>query len=105
MAEKGNYRHFMLKEIYEQSETTGRTLSYYIDDFRAKTNIPEELDFSKFDRIIIIACGTAFYAGMVAKYWFEQIAGIAVDIDVASEFRYRKPVPVSYTHLTLPTKA
>ncbi len=92
MAEKGNYRHFMLKEIYEQSETTGRTLSYYIDDFRGQTHIPEELDFTKFDRIIIIACGTAFYAGMVAKYWFEQVAGIAVDIDIASEFRYRKPV-------------
>ena len=92
MAEKGNYRHFMLKEIYEQSETTGRTLSYYIDDFRGKTNIPETLDFTKFDRIIIIACGTAFYAGMVAKYWFEQVAGLAVDIDIASEFRYRKPV-------------
>jgi len=92
MAEKGNYRHFMLKEIYEQSETTGRTLSYYIDDFRGETHIPEELDFTKFDRIIIIACGTAFYAGMVAKYWFEQVAGIAVDIDIASEFRYRKPV-------------
>jgi len=92
MAEKGNYRHFMLKEIYEQSETTGRTLSNYIDDFRSEPNVPEALNFTEFDRIIIIACGTAYYAGMVAKYWFEQIAGLAVDIDVASEFRYRQPV-------------
>jgi len=92
MAEKGNYRHFMLKEIYEQSETTGRTLSNYIDDFRSEPNVPEALNFAEFDRIIIIACGTAYYAGMVAKYWFEQIAGLAVDIDVASEFRYRQPV-------------
>jgi len=92
MAEKGNYRHFMLKEIYEQSETTGRTLSNYIDDFRSEPNVPEALNFAEFDRIIIIACGTAYYAGMVAKYWFEQIAGLAVDIDVASEFRYRQPI-------------
>jgi len=92
MAEKGNYRHFMLKEIYEQPETIGRTLSNYIDEYRLGANVPAELDFSKFDRIIIIACGTACYAGMVAKYWFEQVAGLAVDVDIASEFRYRKPV-------------
>ena len=54
--------------------------------------MPEELDFSDIDRVIIIACGTACYAGMVAKYWFEQVAGLAVDVDIASEFRYRKPV-------------
>ena len=92
MAEKGNYRHFMLKEIYEQPETIGRTLSNYIDEYRLGANVPEELDFSQFDRVIIIACGTACYAGMVAKYWFEQVAGLAVDVDIASEFRYRKPV-------------
>ena len=92
MAEKGNYRHFMLKEIYEQPETIGRTLSNYIDEYRLGANVPAELDFAKFDRIIIIACGTACYAGMVAKYWFEQVAGLAVDVDIASEFRYRKPV-------------
>jgi len=92
MAEKGNFRHFMLKEIYEQPETIGRTLSNYIDEFRLEADIPAELDFKAFDRVIIIACGTACYAGMVAKYWFEQIAGIAVDVDIASEFRYRKPV-------------
>jgi len=92
MAEKGNYRHFMLKEIYEQPETIGRTLSNYIDEYRLGANVPPELDFSEFDRVIIIACGTACYAGMVAKYWFEQVAGLAVDVDIASEFRYRKPV-------------
>ena len=92
MAEKGNYRHFMLKEIYEQPETVGRTMSNYIDDFRLTANIPEALDFKQIDRVVLIACGTAYYAAMVAKYWFEQLAGIAVDVDVASEFRYRKPV-------------
>ena len=92
MAEKGNYRHFMLKEIYEQPETIGRTLSNYIDEYRLSANVPAELDFAQFYRVIIIACGTACYAGMVAKYWFEQVAGLAVDVDIASEFRYRKPV-------------
>jgi len=92
MAEKGNYRHFMLKEMYEQPETIGRTLANYIDEYRLSSNMPDDLDFSEIDRVIIIACGTACYAGMVAKYWFEQVAGLAVDVDIASEFRYRKPV-------------
>ena len=92
MAEKGNYRHFMLKEIYEQPETVTQTLGNYVDEFRLSANIPDSVDFKDFDRVIIIACGTACYAGMVAKYWFEQVAGLAVDIDVASEFRYRRPV-------------
>ena len=92
IAEKGNYRHFMLKEIYEQSETVGRTLSQYIMGQKISDNLPDALNFTDIDRIIIVACGTASYAGMVAKYWFEQYAGIAVDVDIASEFRYRKPV-------------
>ena len=92
VAEKGNYRHFMLKEIYEQPETVGRTMINYIDELRLTADAPVELDFTDINRIIIIACGTACYAAMVAKYWFEQIAGIAVDVDVASEFRYRNPV-------------
>ena len=92
MAEKGNYRHFMLKEINEQPETVGRTLSNYIDGFHVKADLPSELSFADVDRVIIVACGTASYAGMVAKYWFEQYANLAVDIDIASEFRYRKPV-------------
>ena len=92
MAEKGNYRHFMLKEMYEQPETIGRTLTNYIDEYRLTSDMPDELNFSEIDRVIIIACGTACYAAMVAKYWFEQVAGLAVDVDIASEFRYRKPV-------------
>jgi glucosamine--fructose-6-phosphate aminotransferase (isomerizing) len=92
MAEKGNFRHFMLKEIYEQPETITQTLTNYVDEFRLSADMPKTLDFTEFNRVVIIACGTAFYAGMVAKYWFEQTAGLAVDIDVASEFRYRQPV-------------
>ena len=96
VAEKGKYPHFMLKEVYEQPEILTRTLGHYLNTDRTRpvngTDIAPALDFTKFDRIILIACGTAYYAGAVAKYWFEQVAGIAVDIDVASEFRYRRPV-------------
>ena len=96
LAEKGKYAHFMLKEIYEQPDTVTRSLAHYLDSKRERplkgTDLADALDFSKFDRIILIACGTAYYAGVVAKYWFEQVAGLAVDIDVASEFRYRRPV-------------
>lgn len=91
-AEKGNFPHFMLKEIYQQPETVTRTLETYLGASRQTAKVPAELDFTRIDRVIIIACGTAYYAGMVAKYWFEQVAGLPVDIDVASEFRYRKPV-------------
>jgi len=96
-AEKGNHRHFMQKEIYEQPDFAGRTISAYVDAFELKAVLPSRpgkktLDFTKFDRIQIVACGTAYYAGFVAKYWFEQIAGIVTDVDVASEFRYRDPV-------------
>ncbi len=96
LSEKGKYAHYMLKEIYEQPDTVTRTLAHYLDASHARpvkgTDLAEALDFSQFDRIILIACGTAYYAGVVAKYWFEQVAGLAVDIDVASEFRYRRPV-------------
>ena len=91
MAEKGNYRHFMLKEIHEQPETIGRTLGIYINNYNLSPVVTENLDFKSIDRIILIACGTANYACLVAKYWFEQIAGIPVEVDIASEFRYRKP--------------
>ncbi len=95
-AEKGNYRHFMLKEIYEQPETTAHTLTHYIDAFNHKVKTEEELklkglDFNKVERVSLIACGTAAYAAEVGKYWFEQLAGLPTDVDVASEFRYRKP--------------
>ncbi|MDG1665546.1 MAG: glutamine--fructose-6-phosphate transaminase (isomerizing) [Hellea sp.] len=91
MAEKGNYRHFMLKEIHEQPETIGRTLGIYINDYTLSPVVTDNLDFKSIDRVILIACGTANYACLVAKYWFEQIAGIPVEVDIASEFRYRKP--------------
>ncbi len=96
-AEKGNYRHFMQKEIYEQPDFAGRTISAYVDAFDLKVALPSRpgkkpIDFSRIERIQIVACGTAYYAGFVAKYWFEQIAGIVADVDVASEFRYRDPV-------------
>jgi glucosamine--fructose-6-phosphate aminotransferase (isomerizing) len=104
-AEKGNYRHFMQKEIYEQPDFSSRTISAYVDAFDLKVSLPERpgkktIDFAKIDRIQIVACGTAYYAGYVAKYWFEQIAGIVTDVDVASEFRYRDPV-LSKTTLAL----
>jgi len=96
IAEKGKYEHFMLKEIYEQPDIIARTLTHYLDASLTGPidgkDLAPALDFKQFDRIILIACGTAYYAGVVAKYWFEQVAGLAVDIDVASEFRYRRPV-------------
>lgn len=92
VANKGEYAHFMLKEIHEQPETLARTLSHYLDLSEMRVDIPDGLDFSEIDRVIIVACGTAFIASMVAKYMFEQIAAIPVDIDIASEFRYRDPV-------------
>src|SRR5262245_40353180 len=96
-AEKGNHRHFMQKEIYEQPDFAGRTISAYVDAYDLKVALParpgkKTLDFKKYDRVQIVACGTAYYAGFVAKFWFEQVAGLVTDIDVASEFRYRDPV-------------
>ena len=90
LAEKGNYRHFMAKEIHEQPEVIARTLSHYIDVAAGTVRhsaVP--VDFAKLRRLSISACGTAFYAGMVARYWFERLARLPVDLDVASEFRYR----------------
>lgn len=92
IADKGSFDHFMLKEIHEQPETLARTLSHYLDLTDLSVALPDGLDFNGVSRISIVACGTAFYAGMVGQYLFEQIAGIAVDIDIASEFRYRAPV-------------
>ena len=92
MAEKGNYRHFMLKEIHQQPETITRTLAHYLDEFAQMPDAPEGLDLAGVERLCLVACGTAAYAGEVAKYWFEQVARLAVDVDIASEFRYRQPV-------------
>ena len=90
--EKGNFRHFMQKEIYEQPETTGRTITRYVNAFDEKVEMPDldGVDLAA-DSAIVIGCGTAHYAGRVAEYWLEQIAGLAVETDIASEFRYRKP--------------
>ncbi|MCX5479847.1 glutamine--fructose-6-phosphate transaminase (isomerizing) [Kaistia geumhonensis] len=90
VADKGNHRHFMVKEIHEQPEVTGRTLAHYLDLAEGRARPPEGIDFSRIDRLSITACGTAFYAGFVAKYWFERFARLPVDIDIASEFRYRE---------------
>ncbi|MCK2057250.1 glutamine--fructose-6-phosphate transaminase (isomerizing) [Methylobacterium sp. 37f] len=100
--EKGNHRHFMAKEIHEQPEVVGRTLAHYVDLANGRVALPEALpfDFAKLSRISITACGTAYYAGLVAKYWFESLARLPVEIDVASEARYREP-PLDRDGLTL----
>ena len=91
--EKGNYRHFMQKEIFEQPTVVAQTLSSYLRQADNSVALPQfDFDISSVRRVTIVACGTSFYAGMVAKYWFEQFARVPVDIDVASEFRYRDPV-------------
>ena len=90
---KGNHRHYMLKEIYEQPIVVAQTLRSYLQRMEDKVTLPiPDFDLSAIRRVTIVACGTSFYAGMVAKYWFEQFARVPVDIDVASEFRYRQPV-------------
>ncbi|MBX9729376.1 MAG: glutamine--fructose-6-phosphate transaminase (isomerizing), partial [Sphingopyxis sp.] len=91
--EKGPYRHFMQKEIFEQPTVVAQTLQSYIRPVEQTVALPQmDIDLSAIERITIVACGTSFYAGMVVKYWFEQFARVPVDIDVASEFRYRDPV-------------
>ena len=92
LVDKANYRHFMAKEIHEQPEVVGHTLARYIDMATERVALPLPLpfDFKDVQRISIVACGTASYAGYVAKYWFERLARLPVEIDVASEFRYRE---------------
>lgn len=101
LVSKGNHRHFMEKEIHEQPEVISHTLANYLD-FSKGTIRPgaAPVDFAKVDRIAASACGTAYYAGLVGKYWFEHIARLPVDIDVASEFRYRE-MPLSKNSLAL----
>ena len=91
LVERGNYRHFMEKEIHDQPDACQHTLSAYLDPVSGKATAPGGIDFSKVDRIQIIACGTAFYAGLISRYLFERLARIPVDVEVASEFRYREP--------------
>jgi glutamine---fructose-6-phosphate transaminase (isomerizing) len=92
LVDKGNHKHFMAKEIHEQPEVVGHTLAHYLDMVAERVMLPSDLpfDFRAISRISISACGTAFYAGLVGKYWFERFARIPVEIDVASEFRYRE---------------
>jgi glucosamine--fructose-6-phosphate aminotransferase (isomerizing) len=91
VVDKGNHKHFMGKEIHEQPEVVGHTLAHYIDMVDEKVALPEKLpfDWRNIKRLSLSACGTAFYAGLVAKYWFERFAKLPVEIDIASEFRYR----------------
>ena len=93
LVEKGNHRHFMAKEIYEQPETITHTLTHYVDMAAETIVLREKLpfDFATLPRLTISACGTGFLAGLVSKYWFERYARLPVDVDVASEFRYREP--------------
>lgn len=96
LVDKGNYRHFMAKEIHEQPEVVGRTLAHYLDLAEGVVRLPFELTFDpqKLSRVTISACGTAYYAGLVARYWLERFARLSVEIDIASEFRYREaPLP------------
>ncbi|MFI4971566.1 MAG: glutamine--fructose-6-phosphate transaminase (isomerizing), partial [Hyphomicrobiales bacterium] len=92
MVDKGNHKHFMAKEIHEQPEVVGHTLAHYIDMTTEKVALPGKLpfDWKNLKRLSLSACGTAFYAGLVAKYWFERFAKLPVEIDIASEFRYRE---------------
>jgi glutamine---fructose-6-phosphate transaminase (isomerizing) len=95
LVDKGNYRHFMAKEIHEQPEVISHTLGNYLDMATGKVKFPAlGIDLSGVNRVTLSACGTAYYAGVVGKYWIEKIARIPVEIDVASEFRYRE-VPLT----------
>jgi glucosamine--fructose-6-phosphate aminotransferase (isomerizing) len=102
LVQKGEHRHFMVKEIHEQPRVVGRTLAQYIDVASGTIKMPKdvELDFRDINRVSITACGTAFYAGLIARYWFERYAGLPVEIDVASEFRYRD-VPFDLGNLAI----
>ncbi|MCB1720563.1 MAG: glutamine--fructose-6-phosphate transaminase (isomerizing) [Rhodospirillales bacterium] len=96
---KGNFRHFMLKEIYEQPSVIGDTLNSFVNPATGEISIPPDVlaALEAASRITMVACGTAYYACIVAKYWFEQTVGIPCDVDIASEFRYREPPLASDT--------
>ncbi|TDR34876.1 glutamine--fructose-6-phosphate transaminase (isomerizing) [Aquamicrobium defluvii] len=95
LVDKGNHRHFMEKEIHEQPEVISHTLANYLDFANGATRkIDLPFDFNSIDRLAISACGTAYLAGLIGKYWFERYARLPVDIDIASEFRYRE-MPLS----------
>ena len=102
LLDKGNRRHFMAKEIHEQPEVVGHALAHYVNFATRRIELPKALpfDFRAIDRISISACGTAYYAGLIGKYWFERFARLPVEIDVASEFRYRE-APLAPGNLAL----
>src|SRR5438874_7250124 len=102
LADKGKHKHFMAKEIAEQPEVVGHTLAEYVDFASRTVKLPENLpfDFARLDKLTITACGTASYAGLTAKYWFERIARLPTEVDVASEFRYRE-APLSKGGLSI----
>lgn len=90
--DKGGYRHFMAKEIAEQPSVLKAALGFHCTPEGDALALPEDVDFTQADRVTLVACGTGFYACQVAKYWFEQLAGLPVETDIASEYRYRNPV-------------
>ena len=101
MIGKGNYRHYMLKEIYEQPAVMGDTINTVVSPTDRWVHLPDlGLDLAKISRITIVACGTSYYSGLVAKYWLERYARIGVEVDVASEFRYRE-APVDPNGLSI----
>ena len=90
--DKGGHKHFMAKEIAEQPSVLGGVLNFHLSIDGTQLALPETVDFTDCDRVTMVACGTGHYATQVAKYWFEQLAGIPVETDIASEYRYRQPV-------------
>lgn len=89
--DKGNHKHFMAKEFFEQPDVISHTLANYIDMESNHLKTPIDLNIANFDRIVMVSCGTAYYAAMVGKYWIENATNMSVEVDVASEFRYRNP--------------
>ncbi|MEZ5674859.1 MAG: glutamine--fructose-6-phosphate transaminase (isomerizing) [Thalassovita sp.] len=90
--DKGGHKHFMAKEIAEQPSVIGEAIRHYMSADGNSVALPgDDLDFTAIDRLTMVACGTAFYACLTAKYWFEQLAQLPVEVDIASEFRYREP--------------
>jgi glutamine---fructose-6-phosphate transaminase (isomerizing) len=100
VVDKGQYRHFMAKEIHEQPEVVAHTLAHYINFSDNRIVLPQPFDFRTIDRLAISACGTAYYAGLIGRYWFERFARLPVEIDIASEFRYRE-APLTPGNLAL----
>lgn len=100
-ADKGEHKHYMAKEIAEQPVVVAEAIRSYLPTGSDQVVLPDaDLDFTKLDRLTMVACGTAFYACLTAKYWFEQLAKMPVEVDIASEFRYREP-PISDRTLAL----